>query len=52
MNFLRNKEVEFIIAPYEADSQLAYLQLKSIIDTVATDDGDLLIYGASIVGDM
>jgi flap endonuclease-1 len=38
-----------IYAPYEADSQLAYLQKKGIIDYVVSDDMDLLVFGSSIL---
>ena len=35
-----------MIAPFEADSQLAYLSKINYIDLVITDDSDLLIYGS------
>lgn len=35
-----------IIAPYEADSQLAYMSKNNIIDYVATEDLDLLPFGS------
>lgn len=44
---LRTLKVEFIVAPYEADAQLAYLYQQSLIDIVLTEDSDLLLFGAS-----
>ena len=40
------KKVEFIVSPYEADSQLAYLSIINYIDLVITEDSDLLVFGA------
>ena len=41
----RNAGVECIVAPYEADSQLAYLSKEQIVDLVITEDSDLLVFG-------
>ena len=37
--------VEYIVAPYEADAQLAYMSHTGIIDVVVTEDSDLLTFG-------
>ena len=37
--------VEVMDAPYEADSQLAYLALNGLADFVITEDSDLVVYG-------
>lgn len=37
--------VRYVVAPYEADAQLAYLYKKRIIDVVITEDSDLLVFG-------
>ena len=42
----RARGVEFIVAPYEADVQLAYMSHHSLIDCVVTEDSDLVCYGA------
>lgn len=42
---LKRKGVEFIVAPYEADAQLAYLAINNSVDVVITEDSDLLAYG-------
>jgi exonuclease-1 len=36
--------IEYIVAPYEADAQLAYLARSGSVDCVLTEDGDLLAY--------
>jgi exonuclease-1 len=46
---LRRCGVEFIVAPYEADAQLAYLALKGDIACVITADSDLIPYGCANV---
>jgi len=42
---LRKMNVECIVAPYEADAQLAYLALSNYVDAVISEDSDLLVYG-------
>ncbi len=37
--------VEYIVAPYEADAQMAYMALSDDVDAVITEDSDLLAYG-------
>ena len=41
---LKQMNVECIVAPYEADAQLAYLAHSSYIDVVITEDSDLIAY--------
>ena len=41
--------VEVVVAPYEADSQLAYLAKEGIADVVITEDSDLLAFGCKQV---
>lgn len=38
--------VQYIVAPYEADAQLAYLERKGIISGILSEDSDLLVFGA------
>ncbi|KAJ9659763.1 Rad2 nuclease [Coniosporium apollinis] len=38
--------IRYIVAPYEADSQMAYLERKGIIDGILSEDSDLLVFGA------
>ena len=42
---LRSRNVPFIVAPYEADAQLAYLALTGEVDAVVSEDSDFLAYG-------
>ncbi|BGO99453.1 hypothetical protein NBRC10513v2_003550 [Rhodotorula toruloides] len=37
--------VEYVVAPYEADPQLAYLEKSGIVDAIVTEDSDLLVFG-------
>jgi 5'-3' exonuclease len=37
--------VQYIVAPYEADAQLAYMYLQGIAHVVITEDSDLLAFG-------
>lgn len=41
---LKNKGIEYIVAPYEADAELAYLCRTHYVDMVLTEDSDLLAY--------
>ncbi len=41
--------VECIVAPYEADAQLAYLQKEGIVELVITEDSDMLVFGCKQV---
>ena len=47
---LKEKNVEFLVAPYEADAQMAYLALSGNVHAVITEDSDLLVYGCPRVG--
>ena len=41
---LKLKGVHYIVAPYEADSQMAFLAQSGRVDLVITEDSDLLAY--------
>lgn len=43
---LKRSNVAYIVAPYEADSQMAYLEKKGIVDAILSEDSDLLVFGA------
>ncbi|XP_029187428.2 exonuclease 1-like isoform X2 [Acropora millepora] len=45
----RKKGVECIVAPYEADAQLAYLMKAGIAQAIISEDSDLLVYGCKKV---
>lgn len=42
---LKHHNVQYVVAPYEADSQMAYLERKGIINGVLSEDSDLLVFG-------
>ncbi|OIR56241.1 MAG: exonuclease 1-like protein [Amphiamblys sp. WSBS2006] len=42
---LREAKMQCIVAPYEADAQLAHLERTEVIDAVITEDSDLILYG-------
>lgn len=49
INELIKQNVSYIIAPYEADVQLAYLSINHLVDLVITQDSDSLAYGCGKV---
>lgn len=42
-------KIEYFVAPYEADAQLAYLAKIGYVDLVLTEDSDLLAFGCKRV---
>jgi len=38
--------VQYIVAPYEADAQMVYLERKGVISGILSEDSDLLVFGA------
>ncbi|GJN13445.1 hypothetical protein PR202_gb00150 [Eleusine coracana subsp. coracana] len=53
IQILRSEDVEFVVAPYEADAQLAYLAMLDAdqggIAAVVTEDSDLIAYCCSAI---
>ncbi|KAJ7196579.1 exodeoxyribonuclease 1 [Mycena pura] len=45
---LRAEGVKYVVAPYEADAQLAYLERTGAVDGVITEDSDLLVFGCRV----
>jgi exonuclease-1 len=43
---LKQMNVEYVVAPYEADAQLVYLEQQGIIHGIISEDSDLLVFGA------
>ncbi|CAI5500466.1 unnamed protein product [Closterium sp. Naga37s-1] len=41
---LRQEHVEYVVAPYEADAQMAYLCTSGLVHAVITEDSDLIAY--------
>ena len=46
---LRRAEIPFLVAPYEADGQLAYMAERGMIDLVVTEDSDLIAQGCQSI---
>jgi exonuclease-1 len=46
---LRAAGIEFMVSPYEADAQLAFLSKSGDVDLVISEDSDLLVYGCKRV---
>ncbi|PPQ81670.1 hypothetical protein CVT25_013348 [Psilocybe cyanescens] len=46
---LRAESVPYVVAPYEADAQLAYLEQAGFVDAILTEDSDLLVFGCQTV---
>lgn len=46
---LRAEGVEYVVAPYEADAQLCFLEREGYVDGIITEDSDLLVFGCKQV---
>jgi exonuclease 1 len=46
---LRRMNIEFLVSPYEADAQLAYLSKIKIVDVVISEDSDCIPYGCRTI---
>lgn len=44
---LDDRKVKYIVAPYEADPQMVYLERIGLVDGILSEDSDLLIFGCS-----
>ncbi|XP_078442177.1 5'-3' exonuclease family protein isoform X2 [Wolffia australiana] len=44
---LKEEKVDYIVAPYEADAQMAFLIIQKFVDAVITEDSDLIPFGCS-----
>ena len=46
---LKRADLPYVVAPYEADSQLAYLEKKGDVQAVISEDSDLLVFGVRVL---
>ncbi|OLN96165.1 Exodeoxyribonuclease 1 [Colletotrichum chlorophyti] len=42
---LKKMGVSYVVAPYEADAQLVYLERQGLINGILSEDSDLLVFG-------
>ena len=49
IKILKIYKIEYYVAPYEADAQLAYLSYINYVDLIITEDSDLIAYGCKCV---
>ena len=42
---LKRHNIKYVVAPYEADAQLAFLERRGLIHGVISEDSDLLVFG-------
>ena len=45
IEYLREKGLKFVVAPYESDIQLAYMLEENFIDYIWSEDSDILAFG-------
>ncbi|GAA99603.1 uncharacterized protein L969DRAFT_47190 [Mixia osmundae IAM 14324] len=49
IKMLKQENVNFIVAPYEADAQLRFLEQTGVVQGIITEDSDLLVFGCQTV---
>lgn len=45
IDIFKTKKINFIVAPYEADAQMVYLEREGVVDGIISEDSDLLVFG-------
>lgn len=45
IDYCLREKIDYIVAPYEADAQLAFLNNNNLCDFIITEDTDLILYG-------
>lgn len=43
---LKKLNIQYVVAPYEADAQLVYLERQGLINGILSEDSDMLVFGA------
>ena len=45
LKVLKQENVYYVVAPYEADAQMTFLAVSKQVDAVITEDSDLIAFG-------
>lgn len=45
MKALQAESIDYIVAPYEADAQMAFMEKEGLVDGIITEDSDMLVFG-------
>lgn len=45
IDYCKVNRIRYVVAPFEADSQMVYLEKHGLIDGIISEDSDLLIFG-------
>lgn len=45
IDYCKINRIKYVVAPFEADSQMVYLEKHGLIDGIISEDSDLLIFG-------
>lgn len=46
---LKRRHIGFVVAPYEADAQLVFLEKSGYVNGIISEDSDLVVYGAQML---
>lgn len=49
INELKVQRIKYVVAPYEADSQMVFLEKLGLVDGIISEDSDLLVFGSQVL---
>lgn len=49
INELKLQQIKYVVAPYEADSQMVFLEKLGLVDGIISEDSDLLVFGSQVL---